>query len=352
MALVGVFYPYKRGALYTALLVIYALTFGVAGYTSTSFYCQLEGTNWVKNLVWTGCLFCVPLALTFCFLNSVAVSYSSTAALPFGTIMLIVLMWTLVTSTLLVLGGIAVKNSSTGFQFPCRTTKNPREIPVLPWYHSTIPQMVMTGFLPFNAIYIEFYYIFESVWGQKIYTIYRILFIVFILLLIVTAIVTVASTYFQLATEDHKWWWSVRQLVQHQLCHLEDASKAPKNMNGKKFSGEQIRVDYLRSQPIRRISCFLYSKEQGPEFREMRDGLYPNRSIGYPDTQHMPQDFVRNYSDPMQGGLLGCLLNHVLHKVLRLYNLINEKGKFCKLLLALNYFPLHLHLHVWTSFSC
>ncbi|KAM3305457.1 transmembrane 9 superfamily member 2 isoform X1 [Capsicum chacoense] len=305
MALVGVFYPYKRGALYTALLVIYALTFGVAGYTSTSFYCQLEGTNWVKNLVWTGCLFCVPLALTFCFLNSVAVSYSSTAALPFGTIMLIVLMWTLVTSTLLVLGGIAVKNSSTGFQFPCRTTKNPREIPVLPWYHSTIPQMVMTGLLPFNAIYIEFYYIFESVWGQKIYTIYRILFIVFILLLIVTAIVTVASTYFQLATEDHKWWWSVRQLVPHQLCHLEDASKALKNMNGKKFSGEQICVDYLRSQPIRRISCFLYSKEQGPEFREMRDGLYPNRSIGYPDTQHMPQDFVRNYSDPMQGGLLG-----------------------------------------------
>ncbi|KAM3327717.1 transmembrane 9 superfamily member 2 [Capsicum galapagoense] len=207
MALVGVFYPYKRGALYTALLVIYALTSGVAGYTSTSFYCQLEGTNWVKDLVWTGCLFCGPLALTFCFLNSVAVSYSSSTALSFGTIMLIVLMWTLVTSPLLVLGGIAVKNSSRGFQFPCRTTKSQREIPVLPWYRSTIPQMAMTGLLPFSAIYIELYYIFESVWGQKIYTIYRILFIVFILLLIVTAFVTVASTYFQLAAEDHKWWW-------------------------------------------------------------------------------------------------------------------------------------------------
>lgn len=48
MALVGVFYPYNRGALFTALLVIYALTSGVGGYTSTSFYCQLEGTNWVR----------------------------------------------------------------------------------------------------------------------------------------------------------------------------------------------------------------------------------------------------------------------------------------------------------------
>ena len=47
LALVGVFYPYNRGALFTALVVIYALTSGFAGYTAASFYCQLEGTNWV-----------------------------------------------------------------------------------------------------------------------------------------------------------------------------------------------------------------------------------------------------------------------------------------------------------------
>ncbi|EXC31330.1 Chloride channel protein CLC-b [Morus notabilis] len=35
------------------------------------------------------------------------------------------------------------------------------------------------------------------------------------------------------------------------------------------------------------------------------------------------------------GGLLGSLYNHVLHKVLRLYNLINQKGKIHKLLLSL-----------------
>jgi uncharacterized membrane protein YbhN (UPF0104 family) len=106
-----------------------------------------------------------------------------------------------------VLGGIAGKNSNTEFQAPCRTTKYPREIPQLPWYRSTIPQMAMAGFLPFSAIYIELYYIFASIWGHKIYTIYSILFIVFIILIIVTAFVTVALTYFQLAVEDHKWWW-------------------------------------------------------------------------------------------------------------------------------------------------
>ncbi|GLJ23309.1 hypothetical protein SUGI_0440950 [Cryptomeria japonica] len=207
LALVGVFYPYNRGALYTALVVIYALTSGFAGYTAASFYCQLEGKNWVRNLLLTGCLFCGPLFLTFCFLNTVAIAYNATAALPFGTILVILLIWTLVTSPLLVLGGIAGKNSKTEFQAPCRTTKYPREIPPLPWYRGTVPQMAMAGFLPFSAIYIELYYIFASLWGHKIYTIYSILFIVFIILIIVTAFITIALTYFQLAVEDHQWWW-------------------------------------------------------------------------------------------------------------------------------------------------
>ncbi|KAL0332794.1 UNVERIFIED_CONTAM: Transmembrane 9 superfamily member 3 [Sesamum calycinum] len=207
LALVGVFYPYNRGALFTALVVIYALTSGIAGYTAASFYCQLEGTNWVRNLLLTGGLFCGPLFLTFCFLNTVAIAYHATAALPFGTIVVIFLIWALVTSPLLVLGGIAGKNSKAEFQAPCRTTKYPREIPPLPWYRGTLPQMAMAGFLPFSAIYIELYYIFASVWGHRIYTIYSILFIVFIILLIVTAFITVALTYFQLAAEDHEWWW-------------------------------------------------------------------------------------------------------------------------------------------------
>ncbi|KAG6779007.1 hypothetical protein POTOM_015371 [Populus tomentosa] len=277
LALVGVFYPYNRGALFTALVVIYALTAGIAGYTAASFFCQLEGTNWiqyayivelqfflgsdwfwdkcfvkigigmgkgaenhlmlettiqllrhagpnsseilvwqVRNLLLTGGLFCGPLLLTFSFLNTVAITYSATAALPFGTIVVIFLIWALVTTPLLVLGGIAGKNSKAEFQAPCRTTKYPREIPLLPWYRKTLPQMAMAGFLPFSAIYIELYYIFASVWGHRIYTIYSILFIVFIILLIVTAFITVALTYFQLAAEDHEWWWrSLSKLLEY-----------------------------------------------------------------------------------------------------------------------------------------
>lgn len=51
---------------------------------------------------------------------------------------------------------------------PCRTTKFPRDVPPLPWYRTAVPQMLMAGFLPFSAIYIELYYIFASIWGHKV----------------------------------------------------------------------------------------------------------------------------------------------------------------------------------------
>ncbi|CAL5430354.1 unnamed protein product [Camellia sinensis] len=215
LGFVGVFYPYSRGALLTALVVVYAITSGIAGYTAVSLYCQFEGTNWVRNLLLTGCFFCGPLCLTFCFLNTVAITYRATAALPLGTILVLLSIWVLVALPLLLLGGIAAKNSKSEFQAPCRTTKYPREIPPQCWYRGILPQMAVAGILPFGVIYVELYYLFATIWGHRIYTIYGILFNVFIILVIVTAFVNVVMTYFRLAAENHEWWWRMADDVPH-----------------------------------------------------------------------------------------------------------------------------------------
>jgi hypothetical protein len=47
----------------------------------------------------------------------------STAALPFGTIVIILLIWALITIPLTVIGGIIGKNTRTEFKAPCRTNK-------------------------------------------------------------------------------------------------------------------------------------------------------------------------------------------------------------------------------------
>jgi len=212
LAVMNMFYPGNRGAMYTAAIVLYALTAGTAGFVSAHAYCRLSGPEsgrWAWNLVLSATLFPAPLFLMFCFLNTVAIVYNSQAALPFGTIMVIIVIWALVTLPLTVIGGIIGRNMAKGkdFEAPCRTNKIPREIPPVPWYRQGPCQVFMAGFLPFSAIYIELHYIFASVWGHKLYTLYGILFIAFLMLVIVTSFITIALTYFQLAIEDHRWWW-------------------------------------------------------------------------------------------------------------------------------------------------
>lgn len=77
--------------------------------------------------------------------------------------------------------------------------------------------MTLAGLLPFSVIFIELYYIFASVWGHRVYMVYGVLCVVFILLIIITSLVSIGLTYFQLAAEDHQWWW---RLVQLFLLHL------------------------------------------------------------------------------------------------------------------------------------
>ena len=75
LALVGVFYPYNRGLLYTAQITLYAVTSGVAGFTSATLYRQLRGARWVRNVGLTLAAFAAPFFAVFCVVNTIAIAY-------------------------------------------------------------------------------------------------------------------------------------------------------------------------------------------------------------------------------------------------------------------------------------
>ncbi|GAA0163325.1 RNA metabolism protein [Lithospermum erythrorhizon] len=75
---------------------------------------------------------------------------------------------------------------------------------------------------------------------------------------------------------------------------LEDASQALKSMNEKRIGGDQIRVDFLRSQPAKR--------EPGPDNWDAREGQYPGRGFRAPDAHWISPDVMRNYSEPVHAG--------------------------------------------------
>ena len=207
LALLSVYTPTAKGAIATAAIVLYSLTAGAGGFIAGRYYKQFGGTNWVWNTILTASLFPVPTFVVFIILNSAAWHRGATAALPIGTILIIIALNLLVTFPLTVIGAIVGRNSTGEFDAPCRTTKVPRQIPDAPWFRQMPAQMFVAGFLPFSAIYIETHHIFSSVWGHKLYTLFGILFLALVLLLIVTSFITIALTYFQLAIEDHRWWW-------------------------------------------------------------------------------------------------------------------------------------------------
>lgn len=211
MALVGLFNVHRHGSLSTAAFLLYALTSCIAGYVSAKTYRQMNGEAWVWNVNLTACIYTVPFFLTWAFINSVAWGYGSTQALPFTTVIILGLVWLTIGYPLTVIGGILGKNSSQSFDEPCRTKNICREIPLIPWYRSTMSHMIIGGFLPFSAISVELYYIFSTLWGRDQYTLYGILGVVFLILLGVTASISISLTYFQLSSEDYRWWW--RSLV-------------------------------------------------------------------------------------------------------------------------------------------
>ncbi|PRP81869.1 hypothetical protein PROFUN_08733 [Planoprotostelium fungivorum] len=208
LALVGVFYPGNDGNLYVASIVLYALTSVLGGFVSASFFKQFGGEGWAWNIVLVGSLYTIPSIFVFSYVNTVAIIYNATNAVPVSGILTVLAILIMVGFPLNVIGGIAGRRSTGSFEAPCRTKNFPREIPPIPFYRSLPFQMLMSGFLPFSAIYTELRYLFESTWGHKSYQLFGILFLVAIILLIVTACITIALTYFQLSMEDHRWWWN------------------------------------------------------------------------------------------------------------------------------------------------
>lgn len=210
MALLGIFSPTRRGGIMSAFVVLYMLTSIIAGFASGRLYRQLSkgsGASWVWNAVLTILLFPVPCTVVFAIVNSTAWANMTTAALPFGTIMVVLVLFFCVSVPLSLLGSIAGRNMSGDFEAPCRVHKVARQVPEFPFYRSSLVHYLIGGFLPFSAIYIELHYVFAAMWGHKIYTMFGILFLAILLLVLVTAFITVALAYFQLAVEDHRWWW-------------------------------------------------------------------------------------------------------------------------------------------------
>lgn len=101
-------------------------------------------------------------------LNTIAIFYGSLAAIPFGTMVVVFVIWAFISFPLALLGTVVGRNWSGAPNNPCRVKTIPRPIPEKKWYLTPSVVSLMGGLLPFGSIFIEMYFVFTSFWNYKV----------------------------------------------------------------------------------------------------------------------------------------------------------------------------------------
>ncbi|KAL4458390.1 hypothetical protein ABPG75_013255 [Micractinium tetrahymenae] len=205
-ATLGFLSPANRGGLMTAVLLLFVFMGCFAGYFSARLYKTFKGEQWKRTTVRTALSFPGFVSAIFVTLNFLVWGQRSSGAVPFGTLCALVFLWC----------GISVPLCFVGSYFgykkpapedPVRTNKIPRQVPEQPWYMHPAFSILIGGILPFGAVFIELFFILTSMWMHQFYYLFGFLALVFIILIITCAEITIVLAYFQLCSEDYRWWW-------------------------------------------------------------------------------------------------------------------------------------------------
>lgn len=205
-ALLGFLSPSNRGSLGTVMVVTWCLFGSIAGYISSRIYISLGGENWQRTTAMTAMLFPMIIFANILSINFFLLISSSSGAVPFGTLLALVMLWFGINIPLVFVGSF-VGIRAGGWKNPTKVNAIPRQIPPMIWYLRPWTSAIMAGILPFGAAFLELFFVMNSLFGTKIYYAFGFLTLTFVVTALTTATVTVLYVYFALCAEDYRWHW-------------------------------------------------------------------------------------------------------------------------------------------------
>lgn len=206
-AALGFLSPSSRGSLATVMFILYALFGFVGSYTSMGIYKFFNGPYWKANLILTPLLVPGAILLIIIALNFLLMFVHSSGVIPASTLFFMVFLWFLFSIPLSFAGSLIARKRCHWDEHPTKTNQIARQIPFQPWYLKTIPATLIAGIFPFGSIAVELYFIYTSLWFNKIFYMFGFLFFSFLLLTLTSSLVTILITYHSLCLENWKWQW-------------------------------------------------------------------------------------------------------------------------------------------------
>ncbi|KAF8134655.1 Endomembrane protein 70-domain-containing protein [Boletus edulis] len=171
-ALLGFLSPSNRGSLATVMIVCWSffggqvttLYYRFGGYYSSRVYASLGGVNRRKNAFVTAtcCPRCRLVFIIIFLLNFFLIVAGSSGAVPFTTMLLIVLLWFGISAPLSAIGSY-IGSRQGGVSHPVRVNQIPRQIPPKPRYLQPWVCRVTC------AAFIELYFIMSSLFASRAY---------------------------------------------------------------------------------------------------------------------------------------------------------------------------------------
>lgn len=205
-AAVGFLSPSNRGSIMIGMLILFVMMGSIAGYVSARLYKSFKGKQWQRCTVLTAFLFPGIVFSLFVMMDLVIWSYGSTGAVPFLSMLVIMLMWFGISVPLVFLGAYFGYKQDV-LEHPTKTSNIPRQIPEQHWYMNAAIIASVGGILPFGACFVEMFFIMSSIWMDQYYYVFGFLLLVYGILAVTCAEITTVLCYFQLCGEDYRWWW-------------------------------------------------------------------------------------------------------------------------------------------------
>ncbi|CAF4602394.1 unnamed protein product [Rotaria sp. Silwood1] len=163
----GMLSPSSRGALITAACFLYVFMGLIAGFYAGRIYKTIKGSNWKRTAALTATLYPgIVFSIGF-FLNFFIWGKRSSGAVPFTTMLSILVMW-LGISFPLVCFGFYFGYRKQPYDQPVRTNQIPRQVPEQQWFLHPVLSTLMA---------------------------------------VSCSQISIVITYFQLCGEDYHWWW-------------------------------------------------------------------------------------------------------------------------------------------------
>jgi transmembrane 9 superfamily protein 3 len=191
--LYGQFYHDQQSVVNSAL-ELFILSSIILGYCSGKTFEFYSGKNWIGTCLITFLAWPLVLASTGMVINTLAILYQSSKAVPFYSMLFLFGIWILVNFPLTILGYSFGRKSAVSSATTSKTNPIPRQIPFRPRFLNRWVLASMGGLMPFVVIFMELYYIMSALWSDSIYYVFGFFLGLSLVLMFVTACSSIVVT--------------------------------------------------------------------------------------------------------------------------------------------------------------